>query len=199
MGLRGLVAAALALVITGCSATSASERTNTATNTATSPTGNQAGSGAFIAASATTLDLDQLDDVLVAELQTFRTTQGMATLKRDAQLDAAAQALATVMARKNDLSHSADGQRAGDRIEDAGYVLCTQGAPWAENIARSSQFGTTADLANTIMTGWINSPGHRKNMVGAFAEVGLAVAETSDGSRVYAAQVFATPGRGRCL
>ena len=132
MGLRGLVAAALALVITGCSATSASERTNTATNTATSPTGNQAGSGAFIAASATTLDLNQLDDVLVAELQTFRTTQGMATLKRDAQLDAAAQALATVMARKNDLSHSADGQRAGDRIEDAGYVLCTQGAPWAE-------------------------------------------------------------------
>ncbi|MDA8603244.1 CAP domain-containing protein [Alphaproteobacteria bacterium] len=199
MGLRGLVAAALALVITGCSATSASERTNTATNTATSPTGNQAGSGAFIAASATTLDLDQLDDVLVAELQTFRTTQGMATLKRDAQLDAAAQALATVMARKNDLSHSADGQRAGDRIEDAGYVLCTQGAPWAENIARSSQFGTTVDLANTIMTGWINSPGHRKNMVGAFAEVGLAVAETSDGSRVYAAQVFATPGPGRCL
>ena len=199
MGLRGLVAAALALVITGCSATSASERTNTATHTSTSPTGDQAGSGAFTAASATPLDLGQLDDVLVTELQTLRTTQGMATLKRDAQLDAAAQALATVMARKNDLSHSADGQRAGDRIEDAGYVLCTQGAPWAENIARSSQFGTTADLANTIMTGWINSPGHRKNMVGAFAEVGLAVAETSDGSRVYAAQVFATPGPGRCL
>ena len=30
-------------------------------------------------------------------------------------------------------------------------------------------------------------------------EVGIAVAETSDGSRVYAAQVFATPGPGRCL
>ena len=199
MGLRGLVAAALALVITGCSATSASERPIPPPTRPPLPQAIRRASGAFIAASATTLDLDQLDDVLVTELQTFRTTQGMATLSAMPNWTPPRKRWPTVMARKNDLSHSADGQRAGDRIEDAGYVLCTQGAPWAENIARSSQFGTTADLANTIMTGWINSPGHRKNMVGAFAEVGLAVAETSDGSRVYAAQVFATPGPGRCL
>ena len=191
MWAQGLFAAALMLTVSACSTTSASERTtNRSTDTSRS---------AFVNSSADTLDLAQLDDLLVTELQTFRTTQGMPTLSRNSQLDAAAQDLADIMARKNDLSHSADGQRAGDRIEDAGYVVCTQGSPWAENIARSSQFGTTADLADTIMTGWANSSGHRKNMVAAFADVGLAVAETSDGSRVYAAQVFATPGPGKCL
>ena len=142
---------------------------------------------------------ETVDDVLTQELQVFRSTQGLSTLTRDPQLDKAAKALANVMARQNDLSHRADGQRAGDRIEQAGYVVCTYGSPWAENIARSSVFGTAADVADIIMTGWINSANHRRNMVGRFAEVGLAVALTGDGSRLYAAQVFATPGPGPCL
>lgn|GEM_PF-2762635 len=150
------------------------------------------GSGASVSFTA-------LDDILMQELQAFRSTQGLSTLTRDPQLDEAAQALVNVMARKNDLSHRADGQRAGDRIAAAGYVVCTYGSPWAENIARSSSFGTAADVAETIMTGWINSPNHRRNMAGRFAEVGLAVALTGDDSRIYAAQVFATPGPGPCL
>lgn len=199
MGVQGLLAGILALAISGCSATSASERSASA-NPYYSQTSEGSGLGnGFIPVSGGTVDLFELDDVLVTELQAFRTTQGLGTLNRDPLLDQAAQTLADVMARKDNLSHQADGQRAGDRIEDTGYVLCTNGSPWAENIARSSQFGSTADVADIMMTGWINSPGHRRNMVGAFAEVGLAVAETSDGSRVYAAQVFATPGPGRCL
>ena len=145
------------------------------------------------------VSLTTLDDALFARLQAFRAEQGKPALGRNPLLDRAAQSLADVMARKNTLSHSADGQRAGERIEDAGYTTCTNGAPWAENIARSSVFGEADDVVEIMMTGWINSPGHRQNMVGAFAEAGLAVAVTQDQSRVYAAQVFATPGPGGCL
>lgn len=151
------------------------------------------------AGGSSSVDSNALDGILFASLNTFRSSQGRNALNRSPLLDAAAQDLADVMARKNNLSHSADGQRAGDRIEDAGYVTCNNGQPWAENIARSSIFGTTNDLADVFMTGWENSPGHRKNMVGLFADVGIAVAETRDGERMYAVQVFGTPGPGRCL
>lgn len=200
MCFQGLLVGFLALTLGGCSATNASERSGASNPYVTQNAGGASSSaGGIVLAAGGTMDLAQLDDLLVAELQAFRTTQGLATLARNPLLDEAAQTLADVMARKDELSHRADGQRAGDRIEDTGYVLCTNGAPWAENIARSSQFGSTLDVADIMMTGWINSPGHRRNMVGAFAEVGLAVAETSDRSRVYAAQVFATPGPGSCL
>lgn len=199
MGHLRLLAALMALVLSGCSASRADERSGSVTTYSTQNTGGSNFGGGTVLASGGTTDLSQLDDLLVAELQAFRATQGLNTLNRNPQLDEAAQTLADVMARKDELSHRADGQRAGDRIEDTGYVLCTNGAPWAENIARSSQFGGTADVADIMMTGWINSPGHRRNMVGAFAEVGIAVAETSGGARVYAAQVFATPGPGNCL
>lgn len=194
-----LLAALVALVIGGCSASSADERSGAVTPYTTQNTGGSNFGGGIVLASGGTTDLSQLDDMLVAELQAFRASQGLNALGRNPQLDEAAQTLANVMARKDELSHRADGQRAGDRIEDTGYVLCTNGAPWAENIARSSPFGSTADVADIMMTGWINSPGHRRNMVGAFAEVGIAVAETSGGARIYAAQVFATPGPGNCL
>lgn len=195
----------------GCAATSAStqrSRTNTASGSVAGTVGSSDGStlgghtsggGSGPGTGGSGVVLGSLDDVLVTELQTFRTTQGLGTLRRDPKLDQAAQTLADVMARKNNLSHRADGQRAGDRIKAAGYTICTYGSPWAENIARSSNFGTAADVAEIMMTGWINSPSHRRNLVGAFAEVGLAVAQSSDGGRIYAAQVFATPGPGPCL
>ena len=188
----------LVSTLAGCAAIgSESEPGPAATVSAGSVSANTANDPAFVLTDDASLE--GLDDILFTELQAFRTTQGLATIKREIRLDAAAQALADVMARKNDLSHKADGQRAGDRIAAAGYTFCTYGAPWAENIARSTTFGTTADVAEIIMTGWVNSPSHRRNMVGAFAEVGLAAAATRDGGRIYAAQVFATPGPGPCL
>lgn len=142
---------------------------------------------------------EAIDALLFTALNRFRSEQGAAPLRRSPLLERAAQDLANVMARKDQLSHSADGQRAGDRIRAAGYITCTQGQPWGENIALSSVFGSSADLADSLTTGWANSPGHRRNMLGRYAEAGIAVALRRDGRRIYAVQVFATPGPGPCL
>jgi len=199
MFVRVLFAASF-LGLSGCGALSFAQETSNGSTTSTI-TGSSSGSTSFSTAtdSTGTMDLNALDDELTSLLAQFRAEQGKASQSRNVLLDRAAQNLADVMASKNTLSHTADGQRASERIKAAGYVTCTNGSPWSENIARSSLFGDTNTLADLIMTGWVNSPGHRQNMLGAFAEVGIAVAQTKDGKRVYAAQVFGTPGPGACL
>jgi len=103
----------------------------------------------------------------------------------NAQLKQAAQQHADYMAANNLLSH--DQNRPGyfkpnDRIKKAGY----QASHFAENVYRASSesYGTS----QRAYTGWINSSGHRKNLLGkAYTETGIG---HNNGHWV---QVFATP------
>jgi uncharacterized protein YkwD len=56
-----------------------------------------------------------------------------------------------------------------------------------ENVAWSKG---ASDVAKVTVDGWINSPGHRKNMLGDFNYSGIGVHVTSDG-RYYLTQLFA--------
>jgi uncharacterized protein YkwD len=80
-----------------------------------------------------------------------------------ATLDRAAQAYAEDMARRNVMSHTgADGSTPFQRIQAAGYVSAGRGyLAGAENIAQGYPSVTA------VMTGWMNSAGHRTNIMAA--------------------------------
>ncbi len=93
----------------------------------------------------------------------FRAANGLAPLVVDARLMRAAQDYAEEMARRGVLSHfSADGSTPWDRMVRAGYNWSNA----SENIAS----GYTTD--EDVMTGWINSPGHRADILGPYSNIG---------------------------
>jgi len=106
-------------------------------------------------------------------------------LARNAQLDVAARAQSSGMALHDYFDHTSplDGSGAGQRARAAGYAWLTV----AENIAGGQQ--TPED----VVRGWLNSPGHCRNIMGNFQEVGVSYV-TRSGSRLrtYWTQVFGT-------
>lgn len=60
---------------------------------------------------------------------------------------------------------------------------------WGENIAYIQRDSTNASLADQFMTNWMNSPGHRANILsGNFASIGVGVYKV--GNTYYATQEF---------
>jgi uncharacterized protein YkwD len=101
-------------------------------------------------------------------------------------LTAAAQKYAALMAKSGHYSHTGPkGSSPGDRIKREGY----QPGWWGENIA------TRQLTSSNVMTAWILSTGHFKNIVEPnFRYVGMGSAKAEDGY-VYWAQVF---GKNPC-
>lgn len=66
-----------------------------------------------------------------------------------------------------------NGSSAGDRIRANGGSFRT----WGENVAAG--FGS----ANGVVNGWMNSSGHRANILNpAFTQIGVAVSYAADGT-----------------
>jgi len=86
------------------------------------------------------------------------------------------------MARFGYMSHTGhDGSSPAQRIRAAGYQIT---GTWAENIARG--YRTPA----AVMDGWLNSPGHRANIVNcSLRAIGVGAVRSAAGS-VYWTQDF---------
>ncbi|MFG3705115.1 CAP domain-containing protein [Micromonospora sp. NPDC047670] len=111
-----------------------------------------------------------------------RAKAGCGALGVDDKLMTAAQRHSQDQADHQDMSHTgSDGSDAGDRLDRVGYAWRTYG----ENVAWNQK--TPA----AVMDAWMNSPGHRANILNcAFTEIGVGVA-SSNGP--YWTQVFAAP------
>lgn len=97
-----------------------------------------------------------LIDQVVQLTNNFRVQHGLQPLSYNLKLASSAQAHSQSMALQDFFSHtSKDGLSPFDRIRAAGY----QYSAAAENIAAGY---TTAEQ---VVQGWINSPGHRTNML----------------------------------
>ena len=91
-------------------------------------------------------------------LNAYRTQQGRGALREDRNLTRAAQAFAEDMARYGYFSHTGrDGSTVMTRARAAG---CKGRGYFAENIAWGQR------SANDAFQGWVNSSGHRANMLG---------------------------------
>lgn len=104
---------------------------------------------------------------LLDNTNTQRANNGESNLSLNAQLDQAAQAKANDMAARDYWSHNTpDGQTPWTFVTAAGYNYQAVG----ENLAYG--FDTSADT----LTGWMNSPGHRANILNStYRDVGFGV------------------------
>lgn len=128
------------------------------------------------------------------EVNDYRQANGLDPLVFDDELAAVARAHSQDMNDRDYLSHvSPDGDGPGDRLDDAG-IDCNA---WAENIALEYDPSFSEDdadsVAESIVAGWISSPGHRQNILGDYDEQGIGVDIRDDG-RVVATQLFCSSG-----
>ncbi|AFZ34162.1 SCP-like extracellular [Stanieria cyanosphaera PCC 7437] len=94
-----------------------------------------------------------------------RTKAGLKPLKLNSKLVNAAQNHSKNMAEDDFFSHTGeDGSSVSDRVQDAGYQYSRVG----ENIAAGQK------TAEQVVQGWMNSPGHRANILNSnFTEIGI--------------------------
>ena len=110
-----------------------------------------------------------------------RAAQGLSSLARDAQLTRLAQLKAEDMAENKYFSHTSPTYgSAFDMMKTYGVSYDAAG----ENIA------TGQKTPEAVMEGWMNSQGHRANILNsAYTGIGVGYAKTSDGT-TYWVQIF---------
>jgi uncharacterized protein YkwD len=124
-----------------------------------------------------------VDAQLLALVNAARRQNGRRELSLDSRLNAAASAHSIDQARRRTMSHTGgDCSSFDQRITRAGYRWSRA----AENVA----MGQTS--AQSVFNAWMNSSGHRANILGDLVHMGAAFATGSDG-RMYWTQVFGTP------
>jgi len=113
-----------------------------------------------------------------------RTRRGLRPLTVDTRLAAAAQAHSADMVQRGFFAHeSPDGRQVWDRAVAAGYAY----RKVAENIAAGQR------SAEEVVRGWMESPGHRANILdGDLTQIGVGRADGGSYG-VYWTQVFGTP------
>lgn len=119
-----------------------------------------------------------------------RTKAGLSTLVADTRLDAIARAHSKDMLSKGYFSHTNKaGCSSSCRVTAAGYSWQATG----ENIYTMDGYDLSAkDTARHMVEGWMNSPGHRANILkGMYTNHGIGLAVS--GKTIYATSVFSTP------
>lgn len=137
-------------------------------------------------------DLNEVEQQIVERTNAFRKEQDRESVKVDQTLTQTANEFAQFMARTDKYGHHADGRSPSERAKSQGYEMCMI----SENIAY--QFKTTGfateELAKAFVTGWKNSPGHRKNMLEKHVtETGVGVAQSESTGVFYAVQMSGRP------
>ena len=140
-----------------------------------------------------------LPDIAVAETAIIEMTNSVRQREKllpvasDKALTAAARAYAAYLAKTNKFAHDADGHQPSDRASASGYEHCQI----AENLALSSDSrGYDARvLATHTVEGWLNSPGHRANLLApGVTDIGVAVARVPDKDPKYVmVEMFGRP------
>lgn len=131
------------------------------------------------------LKLDAVEARLLELTNAERKKENLPALKTNARLFKAAREHSKNMAKQEKLAHDLDCKTPFERIKDAGYEYRAGG----ENVA----FGSTCYPLADIMKNWMESEGHRANILSEdFTEIGLGVARAANGD-LYYTQVFAKP------
>ncbi|RMF76020.1 MAG: CAP domain-containing protein [Acidobacteria bacterium] len=136
-------------------------------------------------------ELAALADGIAAAVDAARRQRGVPALQRDPRLDAVAGGHARDLARRGVLDHrGADGATLGDRLQRAGIGYRVA----SENLALIEG---TLDPVEEAVSGWLASPGHRRNLLDETVErTGIGTAQDDEG-RLYVVQVFvASPPGG---
>ena len=134
---------------------------------------------------AAEFDPDAACEQVVRAHNRLRAEHKLPSLAISDKLTAAAERHAKDMAAHEKMAHKgSDGSSPIDRIKATGYDYRRAG----ENIA-ASRFNT-----ERLMKGWVDSPHHKKNILGSFSQIGVACATGESGKR-YWCVTFGLPTR----
>ncbi|MGB9618715.1 MAG: CAP domain-containing protein [Desulfomonilaceae bacterium] len=134
-----------------------------------------------------------LAERLLRETNKARSKEGLGPLTASHGLDVIARTHSRNMCAAGELKHESDKYPAGwrtfaERMKRMGY------SSGAENLAYRTYSGRPEDWARSVVTGWLNSPPHRKNLLDpTFRYVGIGVFVCRNGV-AFATQVF-SPAR----
>ncbi|MEU4593215.1 CAP domain-containing protein [Micromonospora aurantiaca (nom. illeg.)] len=146
------------------------------------PSSGTSGGGATSTKATATTGLSAELQKVVTIVNQERAKAGCKALTVNAKLNLAAQRHSQDQADHKKMDHTgSDGSQPWDRVKAAGYSYRMVG----ENVAWNYQ--TPA----AVMEGWMNSEGHRKNILNcSYTQIGVGVARSNG---PYWTQVFATP------
>jgi uncharacterized protein YkwD len=121
-------------------------------------------------------DLAALRSKVVARHNQIRAEARLSSLAVSEKLQAAAELHARDMAARRTMTHKGSrGSTASDRIKAKGYSYRRAG----ENIA------VGYDDVDRLMKGWMDSPPHKRNILGGFSQIGVGCAIAEDGKRYW--------------
>jgi uncharacterized protein YkwD len=121
---------------------------------------------------------------MLARVNAERASRGLAPMRYDDRLVLAAQRHSDDQARSGRMSHTgSDGSNVAVRVDRVGYSWRSL----AENVA----YGYPD--VEAVTAGWMESEGHRRNILSANVHIGVGLAIGADGLP-YWTQVFGTPG-----
>jgi uncharacterized protein YkwD len=128
---------------------------------------------------------DSREEQVLSLVNQERAAAGCGALRVNDALTTAARSHSRDQAETNTMSHTgSDGSSPSERARRAGY----NGSGVGENVA----FGYATPAA--VMEGWMNSPGHRQNILNCgYRVIGIGVA-AADNGRLYWTQMFGTAG-----
>ncbi len=126
-------------------------------------------------------ELSQMERRVHELVNQYRQAQNLPPLTVDPRISDQARKHSEAMAR-GEMTFSHDGFE--DRIKEIGQSLAYRSA--AENLAYNIGY---PDPVTQAVEGWIGSPGHQKNMVGAYDLTGIGMAKNAKGEYYYS-QIF---------
>lgn len=138
------------------------------------------------------LALDAVASGILRRTNALREANSRSQVATAPALMKTARDFARYMAKSDKYGHHADGRGPSERAKDHGYQYCII----LENIAYQydSRGFEDGQLAQLLVTGWKNSPAHRRNMLDPdVTQTGVAVARSPSSGIYYAVQLFGRP------
>jgi uncharacterized protein YkwD len=134
-------------------------------------------------------NIAQLNAAILCLVNAERADNGLPALNHEGQLDQAATGMCQRMVAEHFFSHETpDGKTVVDRVQPTGYIPRSGDWVVGENLAWGSGALSTPQ---SIVNGWMNSPGHRANILAPdYKDLGLAACmgsptTTNSGGTVY--------------
>ena len=126
-------------------------------------------------AEPTSANVSQVQRTVLCLVNRERTSRGLKRLRASSKLDRAATSHSRDMVRRGYFDHvSPGGGTVQDRLKQAGYFTGARSYAFAENIAWG---GGHLGSAKRIVESWMNSTGHRHNILGRqYTELGVGIA-----------------------
>jgi uncharacterized protein YkwD len=123
-------------------------------------------------------NISQLNDAILCLVNAERADNGLPALNHASQLDQSATGMCQRMITEHFFSHETpDGKTVVDRVEPTGYIPNSGDWVVGENLAWGSGALSTPQ---SIVNGWMNSPGHRANILAPdYKDIGMAACNGS--------------------